>query len=202
VGGYQPVVRPLRTQDNTKRTNADTHASLAWNSCLKYQYFSWRRHSVPYSYTSRPQWSAHPLFQSKYSLQHPVLKDTESMLVSQKTVSRPHKQINHRSMMGEQRHLKVDEVFNTFFYVLIIWLSIKQVRINEDARESPAIATNNIINILLLWVSRMLNNKNKHYASSVKTRFIMIFLFHKLTVQGEQRPHSLSERLFNKRSRI
>jgi hypothetical protein len=48
----------------------------------------------------------------------------------------------------------------------------------------------------------MLNNNNKHDASSVKSSFVMILLFHALTVQGEQRPHSLSELPFNKRSRI
>jgi hypothetical protein len=53
-------------------------------------------------------------------------------------------------MKGEQKHLKAGQVFTKFFHVLIISLSIKQVRINEDAHESAAIANNNIINILLL----------------------------------------------------
>lgn len=52
-------------------------------------------------------------------------------------------------MEGEQKHLKVGQVFN-ILYVPIIWLSIKQVRINEETRESPAIASKNIINILSL----------------------------------------------------
>jgi hypothetical protein len=72
------------------------------------------------------------------------------MFISQKAVSRLHKQLNHSSMKGEQEHLEVGQMFNKIFHVLIIWLSIKQVRINEDARESPAITSNNIINILLL----------------------------------------------------
>jgi hypothetical protein len=54
--GDQPDSRPLPTQGNANRINADKHPCFEWDSNPRSQCSSGRRHFLPY--TVRPLWSA------------------------------------------------------------------------------------------------------------------------------------------------
>jgi hypothetical protein len=143
--GDQPDARPLPTQDNTNRTNAEKHSCLEWDSNPRFQCSSERRQFTPQ--TARPLWEA--VTMARYGLAQAISRHLPT------AAARVRAHVRSRGICGGQSGTGVG-----FLRVLLFSLPIL----------NPPTAPHSSSSIIRSWYNRPNNGRSTKWTQSHATR--------------------------------